>query len=109
MPHRNTHALDQLQKSLHTLTENGKKHPHIIPTGDFNCPDIDWTTHTLRNRDFFFFFLSIAFHTWRPALEIKCVVRWRESSGPYSLLCRVSGTGQTSFLRSWWFLHSSST
>ena len=59
---------------------------------------------------FFFLFLLIPFFTWRPVLEIKCVVRWRESSGPYSLLWRVSGaagTGQTFFLGSWWFLHSS--
>ena len=59
---------------------------------------------------FLFLFLLITFFTWRPVLEIKCVVRWRESSGPYSLLWRVSGaagTGQTFFLGSWWLLHSS--
>jgi len=45
MPERNTHDLDQLQKSLNMITENGKKERDIILAGDFNCPDINWNTH----------------------------------------------------------------
>ena len=46
MPHRNAPDLDQLDKSILQLTENSREERHMILAGDFNCPDIDWHTHT---------------------------------------------------------------
>ena len=41
MPHRNHKDLDQLDESLQKLSDKGC---HTILCGDFNCPDVDWTT-----------------------------------------------------------------
>lgn len=46
MPERNHRDLDELQKSLNKLMENGQKQRDTIIAGDFNCPDIEWSTHT---------------------------------------------------------------
>ena len=46
MPIRNKYDLDQLQLSINKITENGKLHKNIILAGDFNCPNINWETHT---------------------------------------------------------------
>jgi hypothetical protein len=48
MPHRNMKDQHNLRLSLDKLT-NGKP-KHVIITGDFNCPDIDWVQewHSLR-------------------------------------------------------------
>ena len=45
MPHRQKAHLDCLDRSLQKITV--KKDRHIILCGDFNCPDIDWDTHTI--------------------------------------------------------------
>ena len=34
-------------KSLNLVTNNGKSQPHILLAGDFNCPDINWDSHTV--------------------------------------------------------------
>ncbi|XP_052780575.1 uncharacterized protein LOC128217460 [Mya arenaria] len=47
MPHRSLIHVSELKKSLE-LTTTGKE-KHIILAGDFNCPDIDWKTLTVRN------------------------------------------------------------
>ena len=44
MPHRNMKSIAELEKSLDMLADQGK---HIILCGDFNCPDIDWSTKSL--------------------------------------------------------------
>nr|KAG5694853.1 hypothetical protein BaRGS_028781 [Batillaria attramentaria] len=46
MPERRQQDLNELHRSLTKLTENGKKQRDVIIAGDFNCPDINWTTHT---------------------------------------------------------------
>ncbi|KAL8615291.1 hypothetical protein ACOMHN_051783 [Nucella lapillus] len=46
MPHRNKHDMEQLDKSLNLLTQNGKKDCPIVLAGDFNCPHINWINHT---------------------------------------------------------------
>ncbi|KAL8622096.1 hypothetical protein ACOMHN_056581 [Nucella lapillus] len=46
MPHRNKHDMEQLDKSLNLLTQNGKKYCPIVLAGDFNCPHINWINHT---------------------------------------------------------------
>ena len=46
MAERDQHDLNQLQRSLNLLTEDGSKQREVILAGDFNCPDIDWSTHT---------------------------------------------------------------
>jgi len=46
MPERNQQDVDQLKKSINLLTEDGRKQREIILAGDFNCPDIDWPSHT---------------------------------------------------------------
>ncbi|KAL8585711.1 hypothetical protein ACOMHN_049057 [Nucella lapillus] len=52
MPHRNKHDMEQLDKSLNLLTQNGKKDCPIVLAGDFNCPHINCTTpyHTLHRK-----------------------------------------------------------
>ena len=40
MPHRNMSDLSNLTESLKKLT--GNKPKHLLITGDFNCPDINW-------------------------------------------------------------------
>ena len=45
MPHRNINYLNKLSESI-TMVNNGKP-KHIIPVGDFNCPDIDWNNMTI--------------------------------------------------------------
>ena len=42
--HRQKAHLDCLDRSLQKITV--KKDRHIILCGDFNCPDIDWDTHS---------------------------------------------------------------
>ncbi|KAL8612442.1 hypothetical protein ACOMHN_058570 [Nucella lapillus] len=46
MPHRNKHDMEQLDKSLNLLTQNGKKDCPIVLAGDFNCTHINWINHT---------------------------------------------------------------
>ena len=46
MPHRNINDLNELQKSLDTITMENDK--NIILAGHFNCPDIDWTNMTTK-------------------------------------------------------------
>ena len=47
MPHRNLKDLKNLDSSLNKLSEHSKS-KHILLAGDFNCPDIDWDTLTVR-------------------------------------------------------------
>ena len=47
MPHRNLKDLKNLDSSLKKLSEHSKS-KHILLAGDFNCPDIDWDTLTVR-------------------------------------------------------------
>jgi len=47
MPHRNLSDINNLHNSLKHLQE-GKTAKHIILTGDFNCPDIDWDNLTVK-------------------------------------------------------------
>ena len=47
MPHRNMNDLRNLDSSLKKLSEHSKS-KHIFLAGDFNCPDIDWETLTVR-------------------------------------------------------------
>ncbi|KAK3107538.1 hypothetical protein FSP39_016928 [Pinctada imbricata] len=42
MPHRNRDLIKELDRSLELLTV--KKDRQIILCGDFNCPDVDWTS-----------------------------------------------------------------
>ena len=46
MLHRNTNDLNELLKSLDTITMENDN--NIILAGDFNCPDIDWTNMTTK-------------------------------------------------------------
>ncbi|KAL8561535.1 hypothetical protein ACOMHN_057228 [Nucella lapillus] len=46
MPHRNKHDMEQLDKSINLLTQNGKKDCPIVLAGDFNCSHINWINHT---------------------------------------------------------------
>ena len=46
MPHKNINDLNELQKSLDTITMENDK--NIILAGDFNCPDIEWTNKTTK-------------------------------------------------------------
>ena len=46
MPKRKKKDLQELQKSINKITDNGKLHKDFIIAGDFNCPDICWQTHT---------------------------------------------------------------
>ena len=46
MPQRNLPDLTFLEKSLDTLNEKGNR--HIILCGDFNCPNIDWKTTSVK-------------------------------------------------------------
>jgi endonuclease/exonuclease/phosphatase family metal-dependent hydrolase len=43
--HRNINDLNKLSESI-TMVNNVKP-KHIILAGDFNCPDIDWSTMTI--------------------------------------------------------------
>jgi hypothetical protein len=45
MPHRQKAHLHNLDRSLQKITE--KRDRHIVLCGDFNCPDINWDTHTV--------------------------------------------------------------
>ena len=45
-PKRQQGDLNELQKSLNLLSRDGKNQRDIILAGDFNCPNINWTTHT---------------------------------------------------------------
>ena len=45
MPNRQMEYLDRLDTSLQKITGKGEK--NIILCGDFNCPDVDWNTHTV--------------------------------------------------------------
>ena len=45
MPHRNIPDLEALDASLDLVNEKGNR--HLILCGDFNCPNIDWKTHTV--------------------------------------------------------------
>lgn len=47
MPHRNDHDLAELQRSIEMISETTKGDAHIILSGDFNCPDINWEDHTV--------------------------------------------------------------
>ena len=48
MPHQNLKDLKNLDSSLKKLSEHSKS-KHILLAGDFNCPDIDWDTLTVRS------------------------------------------------------------
>ena len=45
MPQRNNKDIYELQRSLELV--KGDKDRHIILCGDFNCPNIDWSTSTV--------------------------------------------------------------
>ena len=45
MPHRDVNTLKELERSLEQVTKGTNK--HVILSGDCNCPDIDWSTHTV--------------------------------------------------------------
>ena len=47
MPHRNMNDIKSLDSSLKKLSESNKS-KHILLAGDFNCPDINWNTLTVR-------------------------------------------------------------
>jgi hypothetical protein len=49
MPHREQKHLDELQKSLDLINQSNITNKII--TGDFNCPDINWNTHTANGPD----------------------------------------------------------
>ena len=46
MPHRNSEDMAELKKSLEEVSKN-RNQDHILLTGDFNCPDINWNQTTL--------------------------------------------------------------
>ena len=46
MPHRNMSDIAEFRRSLE-LDSDGKE-KHIIVAGDFNCPDIDWNSLTVK-------------------------------------------------------------
>lgn len=48
MPHRNDKDPKELEKSLNKITKDGALEKDILLVGDFNCPDIDWTDHSIR-------------------------------------------------------------
>ena len=45
MPHRNIQDLTSLDLSLNAVNEKGNR--HLIVCGDFNCPDIEWSSHSI--------------------------------------------------------------
>ena len=45
MPHRNIQDLTSLDQSLNAVNEKGNY--HLIVCGDFNCPDIEWSSHSI--------------------------------------------------------------
>ena len=45
MNYRNIPDLEALDASLDLVNEKGNR--HLILCGDFNCPNIDWKTHTV--------------------------------------------------------------
>ena len=45
MPHRNIQDLTSLDLSLNAVNEKGNR--HLIVCGNFNCPDIEWSMHTV--------------------------------------------------------------
>lgn len=47
MPHRNMSDVNELRKSLELATNDKEK--QMIIAGDFNCPDIDWQSLSLRS------------------------------------------------------------
>ena len=47
LPHRNMKVITNLDLSLKRLSESNKS-KHILLARDFNCPDIDWNTLTIR-------------------------------------------------------------
>ena len=47
MPHRNNKDMAELEKSLKIITEENNN--NIIIEGDFNCPDIQWETLSLKH------------------------------------------------------------
>ena len=47
MPHRNIDDIKQLELSLNKMT-NSNTPRHILLAGDFNCPDIDWDSLSVR-------------------------------------------------------------
>ena len=47
MPHRDVNSLRKLERSLELVTEGDNK--HVILCGNFNCPDIDWSSHTVNS------------------------------------------------------------
>ena len=48
MNERNESDLVQLNESLNRLDDKNSKQKHIILTGDFNCPDIQWESGCIR-------------------------------------------------------------
>ena len=48
MPHRNNKDMEELEKSLKIITEENNNN-NIIIAGDFNCPDIQWDTLSLKH------------------------------------------------------------
>lgn len=47
MPHRNKKSLDELEISLNKIVEENEN-SNILLAGDFNCPDIEWNTLSIR-------------------------------------------------------------
>ena len=48
MPYRNNKDMEELEKSLKIITEENNNN-NIIIAGDFNCPDIQWETLSLKH------------------------------------------------------------
>ena len=48
MRHRNNKDMEELEKSLKIITEENNNN-NIIIAGDFNCPDIQWETLSLKH------------------------------------------------------------
>jgi hypothetical protein len=48
MPHRNNKDMEELEKSLKNITEENNNN-NIIIAGEFNCPDIQWETLSLKH------------------------------------------------------------
>ena len=48
MIHRNNKDMEELKKSLKIITEENNNN-NIIIVGDFNCPDIQWETPSLKH------------------------------------------------------------
>ena len=48
MPHRNSKDIEELERSLNLTLQGNNK--NIMLRGDFNCPDIDWSTRHVKSK-----------------------------------------------------------